>query len=89
MLSSPTLSHSFSFVLLQVCHLKKMFFIWGMLPFSVLMVLVGNKHDREEMTMFIVTHSPKMKVWKGMKEMKVKVRVKIQTNLTQYPCGSM
>lgn len=83
--SSHTLFHSFfSLILLLVCHPR---FVdsfgvcfhwlswcqWGI-------GMIGKK------IMFIMTHSPKMaKVWK---EMKVNVRMKIQTNLTQRPSGS-
>jgi hypothetical protein len=48
MLSSPTLFHSFSpsfYLRFVIQDLKKMFFIWCMLSFFILMALVGIRHD--------------------------------------------
>lgn len=86
MLSSCILSYSFSplfYCTFVIQDLKKMFFIWCMLLFLIFMVLMGNSHDRvhtKKRRIFVVSHSLKMK--EGIKELKVKVRVKLQTNLT-------
>lgn len=88
--SSPTLSHSFSLILLQIVHLglqENTFVVYG--SFFILVILVGIQYERQEEDSghshrVTVTHYIKMrKDWKGMKvEMKVE-------KLHSHPCGGL